>query len=219
MAALLALLGMVAGCQAPVQTVRPHPSGDGGELRTIAVVPFQAAIPEGEERRKTVFPLKPYRSDPAGEAASAEQAVEGVFLEKLRAQGRWDIIAPAEVAPAYLRQHPSRPGEDLGMFLARVGRDLQADAVAVGYVYRFRERKGTPYGVDQPASVAFEIHLFRVWDGAPAWRGAFDRTQRSLLEDVFQWPSFYREGGRWITARDLAAQGMEGMLKTFPGMP
>jgi len=103
--------------------------------------------------------------------------------------------------------------------LRKVGSELGAEGVVSGTVYRFRERKGVAYAVDQPASVAFEIHLLRVSDGALVWKGSFDRTQTSLMEDLLQAPSFYRGGGRWVTAEELAAEGMEQVLKTFPASP
>lgn len=52
------------------------------------------------------------------------------------------------------------------------------------------KRKGMPsYSVEKPASVAFEIHLFRVSDGALVWKGRFDKTD-SLMEDVLQASAF-----------------------------
>jgi hypothetical protein len=100
-----------------------------------------------------------------------------------------------------------------------VGSELGAEGIVTGHVYRFRERKGEPYAAEQPASVAFEIHLLRVEDGVLVWRGSFDRTQSALMENLLQAPSFYREKGRWVTAEELAEEGLELMLKTFPGLP
>jgi hypothetical protein len=88
----------------------------------------------------------------------------------------------------------------------------------VGYLFRFRERKGEPYAVQQPASVAFDIHLLRVQDGVLVWRGSFDKTQSALMENILQAPAFYREKGRWVTAEELAAEGLEQVLKSFPGL-
>jgi len=89
----------------------------------------------------------------------------------------------------------------------------------VGHLYRFRERRGEAFAVEQPASVALEIHLLRVEDGVLVWRGAFDRTQSSLMEDILQIASFYREKARWVTANELAEEGVEKILETFPGLP
>ena len=94
----------------------------------------------------------------------------------------------------------------------------EADGIVVGYVYRFRERKGYPYSVKRPASVAFEIHLVRVKDGAIVWRGNFDKTQTSLMENLLQMSWFFREGGQWVTAEELAREGVERLLDTYPGI-
>jgi hypothetical protein len=96
------------------------------------------------------------------------------------------------------------------------GRDLGVDAVIVGHLYRFRDRVGTQYSVKVPASVAFDIHLISVRDGRVLWSGNFDETQQSLFEDLYQLGTFLNRGGRWITARELAVSGLEGMLDTFP---
>ncbi len=96
------------------------------------------------------------------------------------------------------------------------GRDLGADAVIVGHLYRFRERIGTKYSVEVPASVAFDIHLIGVRDGRSLWGGNFDETQQSLFEDLYQLGTFLRRGGKWITAQELAVSGLEDMLDTFP---
>ncbi len=91
------------------------------------------------------------------------------------------------------------------------------DAILVGYVFRYRERMGYPYSVEKPASVAFDLHLVRVKDGVIVWRGAFDRTQTSLMENIFQLSSFFSWGGKWVTAKELSAVGLAAILKTFPG--
>lgn len=97
------------------------------------------------------------------------------------------------------------------------GRDLDADAVIVGHLYRFRERIGTSYSVEVPASVAFDIHLIDVENGRLLWSGNFDETQQSLFEDLYQLGTFLQRGGRWITAKELAVSGLESVLATFPG--
>jgi hypothetical protein len=96
------------------------------------------------------------------------------------------------------------------------GRNLGADAVIIGHLYRFRERIGTQYSVEIPASVAFDIHLIDVKDGRLLWSGNFDETQQSLFEDLYQLGTFLRRRGRWITAKELAVSGLEGILDTFP---
>jgi len=100
--------------------------------------------------------------------------------------------------------------------LVETGRALDADAVLAGHIFRFRERIGTRYSVDLPASVAFGIHLIRVADGRLLWSGHFDETQQSLFENLFQLGTFLRRKARWITANEMAVSGLKDILKTFP---
>jgi len=76
---------------------------------------------------------------------------------------------------------------------------------------------GYDYSVERPAAVAFEIHLIAVGDGRILWRGIFDKTQKSLMEDVFQASSFFKGGAKWLTARQLTKLGVDDIFKTFPG--
>ncbi len=100
--------------------------------------------------------------------------------------------------------------------MKKVGDELEADGIMLGYVYRYRERKGYAYSAEKPASVAFEIHLIRVSDGAVVWKGIFDKTQTSLMEDMLQISSFLKERGRWVTAKELTAEGMDEVLREIP---
>ena len=96
-----------------------------------------------------------------------------------------------------------------------IGRALNADAIFVGYIYRFRERVGNKYSVDLAASVAFEIHLIRVEDGRVLWSAHFDETQQPLSDDLFRLGLFLKRKAKWITAKDMAISGLEDMLKDF----
>jgi hypothetical protein len=96
------------------------------------------------------------------------------------------------------------------------GRRLGADAVVSGTIYRFRERVGTGYSVQTPASVAFGMHLIRVADGRLLWTGHYDKTQQPLSENLFNFSNFIKGGASWLKANDLADEGFDGVMKTFP---
>ncbi|MEA3429051.1 MAG: hypothetical protein U9Q84_07585 [Thermodesulfobacteriota bacterium] len=100
--------------------------------------------------------------------------------------------------------------------IVETGRILGADVVMAGYVYRFRERIGTRYAADSPASVAFDVHLISVKNGHILWVDHLDETQRSLSENLFQLGTFLRRKGTWITAEEMAVSALEDMLQTFP---
>jgi hypothetical protein len=98
------------------------------------------------------------------------------------------------------------------------GRILHADAVLVGYLYRFKNRIGTEYAVDSSASVAFDLHLIRLKDGRVLWSGGFDETQRPLSDNLFRLGAFLKRKAKWVTAKEMAVSALENMLKTFPGI-
>jgi hypothetical protein len=99
----------------------------------------------------------------------------------------------------------------------RVGQLFSADAILIGYVYRWRERLGTAYGVRDAASVAFDLNLISPADGRFLWKGRFDKTQRSLSEDLFDMDTFVRSKGHWLTAEELSEIGLDDILEEFPG--
>ena len=100
--------------------------------------------------------------------------------------------------------------------LIKVGSAMGVDAVLAGKVYRFAERDGTSFSAKSPASVAFELDLVRISDGHVVWNGHFDETQKSLFEDLFQWNTFWQRKARWITAEQLATEGLNRVFETFP---
>ena len=100
--------------------------------------------------------------------------------------------------------------------LTKVGFSLGADAVLAGKVYRFVERDGNGFSAKSPAAVAFELDLILVSDGRVVWSGHFDETQKSLFENLFQWNTFWQRKGMWITAEQLATEGLNRVFETFP---
>lgn len=118
------------------------------------------------------------------------------------------------VISSLLRQSEKElPEIDLYM---KTGQALNADEVLVGYVYQFRDRDGSDYSVDQPASVTFHMDMIEVKGGQVVWSGHFNETQRSLSEDLFQLGTFIKRKGRWISVEDMAVYGLEQILKTLP---
>lgn len=210
---------MVAGCH-----YREGTDATASERMTvfdrIAVVPFQQIAPEDEEGGAVRCPLCGITINAVRAPGNPEKVLETLFLEELnKYKPKFHLLGGERVSAVFRRVSTNSLKSPLRQVLRDVGSELEADGVVAGYVYRFRERKGVAYSVEQPASVTFEIHLLRVSDGALVWRGAFDKTQSSLMEDLFQISSFYRGKGRWVTARELMGEGIEQILKTFPGLP
>jgi hypothetical protein len=200
------------GCAAPSSSVSL--SGTGGSYKRIAVLPFTLAKAEDAVNRLVPRDILGHKDL---SAESAENVVESIFLEKLAENKNIEIIQVDQTEGAYRQiatESISAKEEDL---IRKLGKELRADAIVVGYVYRYMERVGTPYGADKPASVAFEIQLIDVKEGSRSWKATFDKTQRSLMENLFHFRFFVKEKGRWVTARELAEEGIEQIMQNFPG--
>ena len=100
-----------------------------------------------------------------------------------------------------------------------IGQELKVDGVIWGGIFRYQNRKGTSYGVQDPASVSLDLHLLRVKDGAIVWRTQWAQTQKSLSEDLFQLGEVARRGLRWMTAEELAQVGSGGDVKELSRAP
>ncbi|MEA1935680.1 MAG: hypothetical protein U9M96_02525 [Thermodesulfobacteriota bacterium] len=187
-------------------------------MSRIAVIPFQIVIPEDASAKTIRCPLSGTIFRTCKSSEGAEKVVEKIFLRKLKDCRQFILIPTDRAGGVYRRISINSLKVTPLAILRKVGKELDADGVVAGYVYRYRERKGYPYSAEKPASVAFGIYLIRVSDGTLVWRGVFDRTQRTLLENILQVSSFFKQGGRWITAEELSKVGIDEILKTFPDL-
>jgi hypothetical protein len=185
-------------------------------IKRIAVIAFQPLLPK-EGSTMVVCPLCSGGYSSGKIEKGAEKAVQEGFIDKLRDLKEVQIIPLEKVTAVYNRVAAEALKKPLLAVLKKVGAELKADVIAVGYVYRYTERVGYDFSAEHPASVAFEIHLLNVKDGSTIWRGVFDKTQKSLMENVFQASSFFKGGAKWLTASQLAKQGIDEIFKTFPG--
>ncbi len=210
----LCLLAWIAACQSWV-TVS---DGAGGALpEAVLVVSFQnmaARYPDASAVRSPisgkVFPIGPV-------ADGAEALLTDYVVTALKKRAEFSLIHPGQ-ARAVLAQM-SLENKDLvpdRQAIVNIGNALSADAVLAGFVYRFKDRVGTAYGVDSPASVAFELHLIQMPDGRVVWSASVDDTQLSLSEDLFQVGKFIERRGRWVTAPNMARRAIDAAFADFP---
>lgn len=182
----------------------------------MAVLPFQAIM--SEEGLSTVrCPICGSVNSAGSIRRGAEKIVEEIFTDKLRDLKNTEMISLEKAAGIYQRESADSLKKPVLQIIRKTGGELRADVMVVGYVYHYRERVGYDYSAERPASVAFEIHMISVKDGITLWRGIFDKTQKSLMEDVFQVSSFFKGGAKWLTARELTKLGIDEIFQTFPG--
>lgn len=204
---------LLLGCSSKPAAVKPV-----GDIvfQRIAVVPFQKAAPEdiNVQQARHPIPAGSFKTDQAD--TDPEKILEGLFMSKIKQYRKLEVQPPDKVGAIFLRTAAGSLKATLPDVLRKVGEELEADGIIVGYLYRWRELKGLPYSAEKPASVAFDIQLFSVKDGALMWRGFFDRTQTSLMENMLQMSFFFKERGRWVSVQELTNAGMDEVLITFP---
>jgi len=213
------LLPVITGCHYRGDAVPLNPD-EKVAFDRIAVIPFQQILPDEPTGGVVRCPLCGVNFAAAKSAGTPEKVLERLFTDQIRkTHPKLTLLEGEKVDGIFRRVSASSLKTPLKDVLREVGSELEVQGVVVGHLYRFRERKGVAYTVEQPASVAFDLHLVRVSDGTIVWRTQFDKTQGSLMEDLLQIAAFLRQKGRWVTAAELAEEGMEEALQTFPVLP
>ena len=131
-----------------------------------------------------------------------------------------DYFGDALVPQAAANRHfvTMRPGKEettreLGI---RMGKELGANHVMIGLIWRFQQRDGGPLSSDSPASVAFNLYLIEVASGKLLWQGQADRTQEALSDNLFNASMLFHYGMKWLTAEELSDYCIQKALTTLP---
>jgi len=211
---LLPALGMgLFSCQTSTQT-HEKPLFPLTGIRTVLVLPFQNMAEGQPENACIVCPVcaHMYRCGdvPENAASYLDQQLTAMLPET--GHTRFVTADPADEPLA--RPQAGQEG-DVITRLAAAGKQAGVDAVLIGCIFRFQERDGSDYAAKSAASVAFDLHAVRVNDGRIFWTGKWDETQLALSEDLFTLKQFIQRKGRWISARELALEGLTQMLKPF----
>jgi hypothetical protein len=200
--AALCAMTLVAGCARKPMPVMERPSG------TLAVagfthpkynwqllagyIPIQGAAVDGEI------------------IAGLDAALEGT----LSAHGVSGYISPLDTRKCQEIVTFQNEGERVSAlkYWTAVGRCAKADYLLVPQVLSWHEREGQEMGVTRPAGVTLDFYYIDVNAGTVAVRRQFDEVQSSLSEDLGNAGKFFDRGGKWITASQLAEEGIDVTL-------
>lgn len=94
-----------------------------------------------------------------------------------------------------------------------IGRCMGVDLLVVPQLLEYRERDGGSYGVVAPAKVIMDIFVLDVRNEALISRSRYDETQSALSSNLLEADKFFKRGGKWVTAHDLAREGMVKAIK------
>jgi hypothetical protein len=215
-AALCIVMPILAGCasSAPVRTAET--GKDTVVPKKIAVVSFEK-LTSDDGSRVARSPVGGTVFNTCALPQNAEGLVQEYFLQRLEKSGKFAVIAPYQSDSIYRKVKIDNEKASATQQLQMAGRALEVDAVVIGYVSCFRERVGYAYSAERPASVTFGIYMIQSSDGDLVWGRIYDKTQQSFSENVLQSSTFFSRGLKWVTAAELAEDGVEEILKTFPG--
>jgi hypothetical protein len=182
-------------CSVPIQRVEksPHAVSErpvyvSVEIKKIALVPFSSDtdVPPDKER---------YMTD--------------IFYNELISKVLKVDIVPLESSSSEFTRlrtdYPELQDRDVAL---KVGNNLGVQGVLIGRIVAYSEREGGELGVSSPASIAFSVDLLNTANGEKVWENYFAETQRPLFENVVEFGKFFKRKGRWISADELAKEGV-----------
>ena len=185
-------------------------------IKKMVVVGFRPAKSPGDKPGMirgllsgAVFMAEPVTKD------VADRMTANLF-DRLLKDKSYDLISPGQAMGVFSSLVSSDSAPDEIEIFQKIGKAFSSDTVLIGYIYRWREREGTDYAIDRPASVAFDLYLIRSDDGAISWKGRFDKTQRSLMENILDMDTFLKGKGKWMTAETLMELGLADLLEKLP---
>ncbi|MCD6561088.1 MAG: hypothetical protein J7L16_04950 [Deltaproteobacteria bacterium] len=187
-------------------------------IKKVVVVSFRASLSPGDKPDIVRDPLSgaTYMAEPVTQQVIDKMTT--LLFNRLKAAEMYELISPGQAMGVIssIIDSDSTLGMDTVKLMQQLGKSFDADAVLTGYIYRWREREGGDYAVSEPASVAFDLHFISPLDGSTIWRGKFDKTQHSLSENLLDFKTFRKSGGKWMTAEKLAAVGLRDMMDKMP---
>lgn len=203
---------VVTGCQyqrSQLPPAKPFPSFKG----KMAIAGFRAALTEGQASGMVRSSISGAVFMAAPVSDSIVLQMNDMLLNRLMKNEDYDLVSPNQVRGVFSSIiSGDKPSLDDIEVIKKIGKAFNAQFVLIGYLYRWQERKGTEYSAKQPASVAFDLNLVQSETGDIIWKGSFDKTQQSLMENLFDFSFFFKGKGKWMTARQLAELGLSELI-------
>jgi hypothetical protein len=214
LAGLMLAVFVLGACAAQSPIIQLQ--GDLTPIETVVIVPFENLAERHESGTGVRSPISGRIFVAGPVSIGADRFLTGQLVSHVQRDTPFEILPPGEPAavPEALVDSSGRQGNRLEQ-LSQNGRRLGADAVFAGHVYRFRERVGGDFSVQSPASVAFDIYLIDCRQPRVLWSAVYDYTQQGLSENLLGLGNFFRRGGRWATAEELATAAMDDIFGDF----
>jgi len=195
LAALICLF--IISCTVPIENVEKAPEliperSVKMNIKAIALIPFSS---ENEI--------------PPGKKGFLTSALHNEILSKIK---KVSIISLDNSISEFEDVEKKNPGLTYEEAAIKAGKNLGADAVLIGNIFVYKEREGAELSIVSPASVAFGVQLINTANGGVIWETYFTETQKPLLENVAEIGKFIKRKGRWVTADEIAKEGVQEVV-------
>ena len=191
-------VALLAGCSLLPTSGPAEQQAAPVNMQLLAVMPLEPAAVTSDDGTSTPPP-------------EASLSVTAQIYRVLAEQTEFRFVPDLTVSDVLETPAVRRAGGTVERAVA-LGKEVGADGVLFGRVFRFQKRVGTEYGASQPASVWFELDLVAVSSGEVVWQGKFDQTQEPLTSNLLNWWMFWRAGPRWFSAGELAGLGVDRLF-------
>ena len=214
---LLACVGLLASCLISTVTYgQSQMRYSGIQVERIGVTPFFKGRYGSTVGDALTCPICQLDLDPDGVAPIADRVLTDYVHEALQTRYSEKVVPLREAQEAYDKL-PRDESKETPLELAlKLGKALEADVMALGTVWKYREGASGARASDRPAAVAFAVFLVDVKTGKTLWNATFSETQKSLSENILEAGKFFKKGGRWLSASELARYGVRDVFKRFP---
>lgn len=200
---ILTILSLILACACAKQLPQPDNKDTlPSMVKSIIVLPVRAAT-ETDADSTSPQAIKQMQNG----LESLAQIINGYFADNQKIH----LMSNEEVSSFSTSYSANQSDQALA-----IGKALKAEAVMFWDLTRYNERTGSDYAAKEPASVAFTYRLVHTESGQTLCAGSFDETQQSATENLLSWRRFANRGFKWVTAADLAREGVTEKLPDCP---
>lgn len=133
-----------------------------------------------------------------------DRELKTILLENSK---RHFVFLAAPLESPSTSYHNSAQPQALNAWL-EYGKKHNAQLLLVPQVLNWHERDGSRAGVTKSAEVRVEFFLLRMSNGSVVSRSIYDEKQQALTENLLKIGDFIKRGAAWVSATDLAKEGM-----------
>ena len=145
-----------------------------------------------------------------GDLLGLDTRLHAVLQRESKRQFTFTDKTPRKLAPTRFKSSEQPKG--LEQWLA-VGRKAKAQLLLVPMLIDWHQRQGSRAGVTVPAHARVEFFLLKVSDGTVMNRSVYEVEQTGLVNDLLSVGDFVKRGAAWVTAEELAEEGMVKAVK------